>query len=74
MRQIYAGGPRPLLRALAEINIVQNYVLQLSMEERMACGMGACQGCAVKTIIGDKTGYQLLCRDGPVFYSHEVIW
>ena len=71
---IYACGPRPMLRALAEINSGQNYVLQLSMEERMACGMGACQGCAVKTIIGDKTGYQLLCRDGPVFYSLEVIW
>jgi dihydroorotate dehydrogenase electron transfer subunit len=72
--EAFACGPRPMLQVLTEKNSKWNFFLQLSLEERMACGIGACQGCAVKTKMGDETCYRLLCRDGPVFYSHEVVW
>ena len=42
----------------------------VSMEERMACGLGACLGCVVKT----KTGYKRVCKEGPVFKSEEIVW
>ena len=43
---------------------------QVSLDEYMACGIGACLGCAVKT----KDGYKMICKDGPVFDSREVVW
>ncbi len=72
--EIFACGPRPMLQALAEKNREWDYPMQLSLEERMACGIGACQGCAVKIRKGEETGYRPVCRNGPVFYSHEVVW
>jgi len=72
--EIFACGPRPMLRALAEKNREWGHPLQLSLEERMACGVGACQGCAVKIRKEEEAGYRTVCRDGPVFYSHEVVW
>ncbi len=72
--EIFACGPPAMLRTLTEKNQVWNRPLQLSLEERMACGIGACRGCAVKTTNGKETGYRTVCRDGPVFYSHEVVW
>ncbi|RJX27239.1 MAG: dihydroorotate dehydrogenase electron transfer subunit [Dethiobacter sp.] len=72
--EIFACGPRPMLQALAEKNKGWSYPMQLSLEERMACGIGACQGCAVKISKGEETGCRLVCRDGPVFHSHEVVW
>ncbi|NMB41078.1 MAG: dihydroorotate dehydrogenase electron transfer subunit [Firmicutes bacterium] len=72
--EIFACGPRPMLQALALKNDQWNFPLQLSLEERMACGIGACQGCALKTKSGDEIGYRMVCRDGPVFHSYEVVW
>ncbi|MFN3740970.1 MAG: dihydroorotate dehydrogenase, partial [Thermodesulfovibrionales bacterium] len=42
----------------------------LSLEERMACGMGVCLGCVVKT----KEGYKRVCKEGPVFREGEILW
>ena len=67
---IYACGPKPMLRAVAEIAIEKNIPAQLSLEEHMACGIGACLGCVVETINGNKR----VCKDGPVFESKELIW
>ncbi|MFH1386190.1 MAG: dihydroorotate dehydrogenase electron transfer subunit [bacterium] len=67
---LYACGPKPMLRAVAEIAYQKKIDCQLSMEERMACGIGACKGCAVKTT----NGYKMACKDGPVFDSKEIIW
>lgn len=73
--QIFACGPQPMLRALALKNRIWGYPMQFSLEERMACGIGACQGCAVEVHRGDNsTGYLRVCRDGPVFNSQEVVW
>ena len=63
----YACGPLPMLRALAEA-VAQDG--QLSFEERMGCGFGACMGCSCKTKYGNKR----ICREGPVLEKGEVIW
>ncbi len=67
---IYACGPRPMLKAVAEIAAQKNIACQVSMEERMACAIGACKGCATRT----RTGYKMVCSDGPVFDAQELVW
>ncbi len=63
---ICACGPMPMLRALAQTGIAG----QISLEERMACGFGACMGCSMMTTHGARR----VCKDGPVFDISEVIW
>lgn len=65
---IYACGPRPMLKALAKRQSPAHTFL--SLEERMACGTGVCTGCAVMTT----GGYRRVCRDGPVFGAAELVW
>ena len=67
---ILSCGPIPMLKALAKYASSHNIPCQVSVEERMGCGLGACKGCVVKTLVG----YQLCCLDGPVFDSREVKW
>lgn len=71
---IYACGPKPMLRSLSTI-LNGKYFCQVSLEERMACGVGACVGCAV-AIQDGKGGmaYKRVCADGPVFDLEKVIW
>ncbi|MBQ2700447.1 MAG: dihydroorotate dehydrogenase electron transfer subunit [Clostridia bacterium] len=64
---LYACGPEPMLKAAAFHSGVSG---QLSFEERMACGFGACMGCSCKTKYGNKR----ICKDGPVLVKEEVIW
>jgi len=66
----YACGPEGMLRALAGILRDLDLPGQFSLEAHLACGVGACQGCAVRT----KDGYRLVCSDGPVFAAGEVAW
>lgn len=72
---IYACGPTPMLRAIkkyAEDNGIECYI---SLEERMACGIGACLGCVCKTKEKDahsNVNNKRICKDGPVFLSTEV--
>ena len=63
----YACGPLPMLHAL--YNAVEQDG-QLSFEERMGCGFGACMGCSCKTKYGNKR----ICKEGPVLTKGEVIW
>lgn len=67
---LYACGPQPMLKEVSKI--AKNYRIptQVSLEEHMACGIGACLGCVVKT----KQGYQRVCKEGPVFNAEEIIW
>jgi dihydroorotate dehydrogenase electron transfer subunit len=71
---IYACGPRPMIRALSGM-LDPEYFCQVSLEERMACGVGACVGCvvAVKDEFGQKT-YKRVCADGPVFELKNIVW
>lgn len=72
--EIFACGPRPMLRILAEMNKKWHFPLQLSLEERMACGVGACLGCAVEVMGEEGPHYLRVCREGPVFRDNEVVW
>jgi dihydroorotate dehydrogenase electron transfer subunit len=72
---IYACGPTPMIRALGPLLREHPIPCQVSLEERMACGLGACLGCAV-AIRGSegKREYRRVCQDGPVFDLREVIF
>ena len=63
----YACGPEPMLRAVFRAAKTSG---QLSFEERMGCGFGACMGCTCRTI----AGYKRICRDGPVLRKEEISW
>ena len=73
---IYACGPEPMLAAVAKMANERNIDCQVSMERRMACGIGLCQSCAVECRVegSDETAYKLCCQDGPVFDAREVVW
>ncbi len=72
---IYACGPTPMLRAIREYAIEHNIKAQISLEERMACGVGACLACVCKSREVDDHSMvhnKRVCKDGPVFYAEEV--
>ena len=69
---IYACGPLPMLKAVREFAIEENIPCQVSLEERMGCGIGACLGCAVKIISGEEPRFGHVCKDGPVFNAKDV--
>lgn len=68
--QIFACGPDPMLKAVANMARDNSIGSQLSLEEHMACGIGACLGCVVNT----KNGYKRVCKEGPVFSGEELVW
>ena len=71
---IFACGPVPMLRAVKEFAIQENIDCQVSLEERMGCGIGVCVGCSVKTAKSPKDApeYYGVCKVGPVFDAKEV--
>lgn len=71
---IYACGPLPMLKAVRTYAIEKNIPCQISLEERMGCGLGVCLGCAVKTASSPKDApeYVHVCKSGPVFEAKEV--
>jgi len=79
---IYACGPTPMLKAVADIARARQIHCQVSLEERMACGVGVCLGCPVrvrKTFTEDERRttndeYKMVCKDGPVFNAEEIKW
>ena len=71
---IYACGPTPMLAAVQKIALAQDIPCQLSLEQRMACGIGACLGCAVKIRGEAGEAYKHVCKDGPVFWAKDVIF
>ncbi len=67
---IYACGPEPMLRAVSKFAAEHKKPCWISLERRMACGVGACLGCVVET----KRGYKRVCREGPIFEAREILW
>ena len=63
----YTCGPEPMLKAVYKATSTSG---QMSFEERMGCGFGACMGCSCKTL----TGYKRICKDGPVMKKEEILW
>lgn len=66
--QMAACGPEPMMEAVAKICREKNIPCLVSMESPMACGLGACCGCVVKT----KIGYRRVCKEGPIFRGADV--
>jgi len=71
---VIACGPRVMLKAVAEICKRHKIPCQVSLEERMGCGVGACLVCACATRIDGKDHMSRVCKDGPVFNAEEVVW
>ncbi|PYG89916.1 dihydroorotate dehydrogenase electron transfer subunit [Ruminiclostridium sufflavum DSM 19573] len=73
---VYTCGPAPMMRKVAAIAEKSDIACQVSMEQRMGCGIGACLVCACKTKKGgnDDWGFSHVCKDGPVFWSTDVCW
>ena len=72
---IYACGPTPMLRAIQSYALEQGIEAQLSLEEKMACGIGACLACVCKSKEKDhhtNVNNKRICKDGPVFLAGEV--
>jgi dihydroorotate dehydrogenase electron transfer subunit len=67
--KFFACGPNPMLKEISSICTKHDLSCQVSLENHMPCGIGACLGCVVKTI----NGYKRVCKDGPVFDAREVI-
>lgn len=67
-RAIFSCGPRPMLKAVSDLGRLKGLPTWVSLEERMACGIGACLGCVVAT----SDGYRRVCHDGPVFPTEVV--
>jgi dihydroorotate dehydrogenase electron transfer subunit len=63
----YTCGPEPMLKAVYKATATSG---QMSFEERMGCGFGACMGCSCKTL----TGYKRICKEGPVMRKEEILW
>lgn len=67
---VLACGPTPMLRAISQMLAGRGVPCQVSLEERMACGIGACLTCSCKV----SGHYKRVCKDGPVFPLEEVEW
>lgn len=69
---IMACGPRPMLRALQDVVLEYDIPCQISLEERMGCGLGGCAVCSCAIGDSQNQSYKKVCVDGPVFWSEEV--
>ena len=68
---IYACGPHAMLASVSRLAAEHAVPCYVSMEERMACGLGVCMGCSVSMKAG---GYKRVCKEGPVFLSSDIDW
>jgi dihydroorotate dehydrogenase electron transfer subunit len=70
--KVFGCGPTPMLKALKEFCVKNNFVCEVSTECAMACGFGICQGCPIESA-GNSEKYLLVCKDGPVFNVRDVL-
>lgn len=72
---VYMCGPTPMMKNAVKITDEFGVECQVSMEEHMGCGVGACQACVCKTkAVDGMGGYKRVCIDGPVFNAKEIVW
>ena len=72
--KLFACGPTGMLKAVGKIAEKNNLPCELSMDERMCCGVGVCLTCVIPVKSGDGWEYQRTCTEGPVFDSSEIVW
>ncbi len=70
--KVFACGPTPMLRAVKEFCVENDFNCEVSTECAMACGFGICQGCPIESA-NEKDKYLLVCKDGPVFNIKDVM-
>ncbi len=73
-RKLFACGPTPMLKAVAEMAEAFNLPAELSLDEHMCCGVGVCLTCVVPVRTADGWEYQRACTEGPVFDARAVLW
>lgn len=71
---VYVCGPLQMMKTAVDVCLAQNIPVQVSMEQRMGCGVGACLVCACKKREGDDFAYTHVCRDGPVFNGRDIVF
>jgi len=71
---VHICGPLPMMRACADITKRYGIKTEVSMEERMGCGIGACYACVCKVLSSDGQTYKRVCKDGPVFDAEAIVW
>jgi dihydroorotate dehydrogenase electron transfer subunit len=72
--EVFACGPDPMLKRVAEIAAAYRVPAQFSLESIMGCGIGACWGCVKKIKTGGQTEWVKVCEEGPVFRDSEIVW
>ncbi|WP_312650932.1 dihydroorotate dehydrogenase electron transfer subunit [Aminipila sp.] len=76
--EYYSCGPKVMLKALSDFCVEKDIPCQVSLEERMGCGYGACVGCTCKVKVKTDHGVEIqqkgVCKHGPVFFGEEVAW
>ena len=71
---VFSCGPTPMLKAVAELARSKRISHYVSLENRMACGVGACRSCVVLWKGGGAEEYKTVCNDGPVFDADDLVW
>lgn len=71
VKKVFTCGPFPMMKIVAQHCLTHSMACQVSLETHMACGLGACLGCAVH---GNDGSYRHVCKHGPVFNAQEVSW
>jgi len=71
---VFACGPSAMLKEIVNLTTQWRIPCQVSLETSMACGVGACQGCAIKASSGEEKPYYHVCQDGPVFDANAIDW
>jgi len=72
--EVFVCGHNPMLKRVSEMIEHQPFPCQVLMEERMACGMGACLGCTIEVRTPSGVEYRQVCADGPVFDLRSIVW
>ena len=72
--EVFVCGPNPMLKRVSEMIADHPVPCQVLMEERMACGMGACLGCTIEVRTPSGVEYRQVCADGPVFDLRSIVW
>jgi dihydroorotate dehydrogenase electron transfer subunit len=72
--ELFVCGPNPMLKAMGDRAMENNFTAWLSLDKNMACGVGACLTCVIKRKTEDGWEWARCCKDGPIFESREILW
>ncbi len=72
--EVFVCGPNPMLKAMGDRAIENNFTAWLSLDKNMACGVGACLTCVIKRKTENGWEWARCCKDGPIFESREILW